>query len=78
MSERTSKVCKAVKKDVRSAGEGGCGGGSAKREASGTECPLVRAIVCLKDENPRDADAEIGEGERGRPGLGGDEGVRTL
>jgi hypothetical protein len=55
-SESVKSVCKAVRTDVRSVGEGG-GGVSGKRDAIGVVeggRPLVK--LCFRDENPLDVD----------------------
>lgn len=73
-SETVRSVCKAVKKDVTSAGDMG-GGLSGKRECKGVTDGELRARVnvCFSDENPRDVDEERlacwKEGEGARGGL---------
>lgn len=53
-------VCKDVKKDVKSTGEGG-GGASGNNDSKGVaeDGARPRMKVCLSEENPRDVDAGI-------------------
>ena len=55
MSESVKRVCKAVRTDVRSLGEGG-GGASGKMVPNCVVevCPRVK--LCFRDENPLDVD----------------------
>lgn len=60
ISESVRSVCKDVKKDVRSSGEGG-GGASGNSDCKGVaeDAARPRVKVCLREENPRDVDAGI-------------------
>lgn len=72
-SERVSRVCRAVRKEVTSAGEGG-GGASEKRDWMGVAADEARARekLCFKEEKPREVELDIlPDGEDGRLGLGG-------
>lgn len=53
-------MCKDVKKDVKSTGEGG-GGASGNNDSKGVaeDGARPRMKVCLSEENPRDVDAGI-------------------
>jgi hypothetical protein len=76
-SDRVSRVCRAVRKDVTSAGDGG-GGASEKRDWIGVAADEARALekLCFKDEKPLEVEADmLPEGEEGRLGLGGVGGI---
>lgn len=77
-SDKVKSVCKAVRKDVRSAVDGdGCD--SANMEERGVAGPRLRAKLCLSDENPLDVDVGIvpwlWDDESDGPGLGGEDGA---
>lgn len=58
-SERTRSMCKEVRKLIKSRGDG-AGAGSWKMAESGVveDCPRARLIVSLRDEKPREVDAD--------------------
>lgn len=77
ISDNSKSVCKDVRNEVRSSGDGGGGDvGSWNRDDKGVvaDWPLARLTVCRKDENPREVEEEIVNwltaGDNGRCGLG--------
>ena len=81
ISDSVKRVCKAVRNEVISRGEGG-GGTSAKTDRIGVvdEGARAREKVCRSEENPfaEEIDTKGGykEGEGGRGSFEGDAGVR--
>ena len=78
ISERVKRVCKAVRNEVISRGEGG-GGASAKTDRKGVVAGArAREKVCRREENPFEEEGDTGkcrEGDGGRGSLEGDAGV---